>query len=333
MKKDSFLHKFPFQQRLRGRLSTNCHVRQQLFQHSKLTLFWQQNPSCCSEQFFNSGGTKTVVIIEWKKCRSASAAFSCCIFHTCNCNSATLNKQLSERQKNPHTHTNNIRCPPLILLIIPTACVCVVVCATACLTFLLVPQTAVICVAPSAQAHFVIRPICVLLHCSVLCVSVCASARSPFQSTSQQLCPLPMTPPPPSLQYARTCKRGGPQPRPLTMAPEHKPWSKTADTEKALLVLRSGGERRASAAPGSHLNTVCHRRPGVGEPKPLLLLRARGPVERRSGSGRFMQINFRVSQAAVNSNASLSGLALFSRPRLPSLKKLSSRIGRWGGGT
>lgn len=145
------------------------------------------------------------------------------------------NKQLSERQKKKHTHqhTNNIRCPPLIPLIIPTACVCVAVYATACLTFLLTPQTAVICVAPSAQTHFVIRPICVLRYRSVVCVTVSVGGRSPFQSTSQWLyppCPtLPHHPYNPRTHF----KHGAP----VTMAPEHKPRSKTADTEKALLVL------------------------------------------------------------------------------------------------
>lgn len=102
----------------------------------------------------------------------------------------------------------------------------------------------------------------------------------------------------------------------MTMAPEHKPRSKTADTEESAagFVSSRQRERRGNAERalplGRTLNTVCQRRPGAGEPELLLPLNAGEPVERRSGSSRFMLINFRVGQAAVNSNTSLRGLAL-----------------------
>lgn len=147
--------------------------------------------------------------------------------------SGVTNSYPKDKKKYTHQHTNSIRCPPLIPLIIPTACVCVSVYATACLTFLLTPQKAVICVAPSAQTHFVIRPICVLLYRSVVCVSVSAGGRSPFQSTSQWLYPPCPTLPHQPYNTRTHFKHGAP----VTMAPEHKPRSKTADTEKALLVL------------------------------------------------------------------------------------------------
>lgn len=98
--------------------------------------------------------------------------------------------------------------------------------ATACLTYLLTPQTVVIFVAPSAQAHFVIRPICVLLLW--VWVRAVGHPSSPLHSGSV----LRLTPPPPSLQYLHT---GGPSAAAADNGSRTQ--SKTADSEKALLVL------------------------------------------------------------------------------------------------
>lgn len=116
--------------------------------------------------------------------------------------------------KHTHAHTNILNCPPLILLIIPKACVCVSVYATVCLTFLLMPQTAVVCVAPSAQTHFVISPIYVLLYWSV-CACVCSI---PIQSHSSRPTPHPYN--------ARALANTSTQLQPVTMAPTQKPCSK-----------------------------------------------------------------------------------------------------------
>lgn len=175
-----FLHKFPLQQRLRGRAFVNCHLRRQPFQlRAAVRLLVRKLQKKSKKK---------------KKCLSTSGV---------------TNSYPKDKKKHTHQHTNNIRCPPLIPLITPTACVCVAVYATACLTFLLTPQTAVICVAPSAQIHFVIRPICVLLYRSVVCVSASAGGRSPFQSTSQWLYH-PHAPPSPAILTirARTSNTG-----------------------------------------------------------------------------------------------------------------------------